>query len=984
MRADSFFSHFGISGRLALFSLILLIFQGCKTERASEDPAIIGIPPEDAYLGVEYFYNFGAVDNDDILKYSLTNAPSWLAMEDTTNKARQGIIIRGVPGITGGERGLADLGKTTRINLVGNDGATLGAQPFSIEVQENQLTVVSQDYSEARPEEEENGEEGQEIPNFQCEKPFVSDRGENTYPTNVYDDAGNVIDTVDTTSETQPILVRVNLDQPSVTTVRVAFELSSGFDPARCDPGFSPEHQRCDAGTANADDAAIGRDIVALGTGSGPKLPVPEYLEYQQDENGRYTKGVLTLQPGITECFVRLEVVDDQEPEPEEFFNFGLTEVRSGLAGLGSRVGGVREVMSIEDNEPTVSFQTLARGKRDVMNLSPDFNFSAPSNDPATWADAWISQWSDEALINVRTYQAVMEGDRDQTYSVKIGSQKGADAIFDPYDLANSDYFVQVKNPDYPAPENEPEVPEWILGDELAFPVGTDTVQFRIVTKPADEYENNSGDDRVILLGPDSNYQAGRTGYARSDSAPPLRIGINELNMPIQIGAVGGFVPSDMAFMDDGRLIIAGYDSAANNIPQIRVFDKAGEQQLSQDLSATGVSPEAPPVIDFASREVEVGGVDVAKLELAVVFGIEEDAAGNPTPGDINLATQRRFYDTAAVPPGFTREWELINGTDQDDFPRWIGLSTTDGSIAVAGETSGTIETDDTFNGRLGSFVQRVDTEQDGSDLKPGLAWQRKAESVSHDERVVGGGAPGASPIVIGDSTGAVESQSQFGGKDAFFYEGQPKDEDIEVNQIGTGGDENLADGFFGNNVVWMIGSSVGEYRVETNGGVKVLRRSQTNSGAGFLLGYSNTGAPLEVFSVNDDEDLSDETLQVAMLFDNDLIAAGSTTGVLTDDPEVETNTLQDPALFRRNRQLRFEEDEDDNPDNDDDENKTVIVEPSQEWNQQLPVADPNTGSIDYLANYRDDEINALVRANDVWVLRLFTAEGRLLNPDSN
>lgn len=110
MRADSFsclscaLRCFPRGGCIVLLSLILVAIGGCKTEQDAEDPYILGTPPDEAYLGVEYAYNFGAFDSDDILDYSLTNAPSWLALEDTSNKARQGVIMRGVPGLTGGSR----------------------------------------------------------------------------------------------------------------------------------------------------------------------------------------------------------------------------------------------------------------------------------------------------------------------------------------------------------------------------------------------------------------------------------------------------------------------------------------------------------------------------------------------------------------------------------------------------------------------------------------------------------------------------------------------------------------------------------------------------------------------------------------------------------------------------------------------------------------------------------------------------------------
>lgn len=126
MRAE-LFSRTVIVMQVAVVLLLALIGSGCKTEKDPDQPTILGIPPATAYLGVEYYYNFGAYGGEDVLDYTLTNAPSWLALEDTSNKARQGIIMRGVPGLSGGARGEADLGKLKDINLVSTDGQMAGA-----------------------------------------------------------------------------------------------------------------------------------------------------------------------------------------------------------------------------------------------------------------------------------------------------------------------------------------------------------------------------------------------------------------------------------------------------------------------------------------------------------------------------------------------------------------------------------------------------------------------------------------------------------------------------------------------------------------------------------------------------------------------------------------------------------------------------------------------------------------------------------------
>ena len=94
MRAD-LISRIVSASRFIVGLVITLALVACKTEKAADQPTILGVPPSTAYLGVEYYYNFGAYGGETILDYSLTNAPSWLALEDINNKARQGIIARG-------------------------------------------------------------------------------------------------------------------------------------------------------------------------------------------------------------------------------------------------------------------------------------------------------------------------------------------------------------------------------------------------------------------------------------------------------------------------------------------------------------------------------------------------------------------------------------------------------------------------------------------------------------------------------------------------------------------------------------------------------------------------------------------------------------------------------------------------------------------------------------------------------------------------
>ncbi|MDF0750603.1 hypothetical protein NLU14_10200 [Marinobacter sp. 71-i] len=913
MRADSLPRSFARAGYLALLSFVVIAVGGCKTEQDADDPFILGVPPNDAYLGVEYAYNFGAFDSDDILDYSLTNAPSWLALEDTTNKARQGVIMRGVPGLTGGSRGRDDLGTTENITLVANDGSSAGAQPFEIEVQENVISLAIEDFTEGE------ATEAPEERDSRCEAPELGETGSQTYDVNIYDDDGSVIDTEQRTTDTYPVLVRVLLDQPSVTRVAVAFELDSSFNPSRCDEGFDPPHQRCENGAANNNEAIIGKDIVGLGTASEGALPVPSYLEYQPGDEGFLSKGVITLEPGITECYIRLEVIEDSEPEPLETLNLRLTEVRSGLAGLGSSNSGVRELLRIEDNEPSVRLETTSGGTRDAINVG-----------------------------DTQEYVALISGERTGAYKVKLGEDDDSEVIL------GEDFIVQVRD------END----DWTDGEILTFEEGTGEVHFRI--RVPDTYTNGQlENDRFILLGLDERYQSGRENFAATADADKLRVNINELTSPLAVGESAGFVPTDTAMGHDGRLFVAGYRVDDGNRPWVRIFNQKGDMS-EQRLSEAAVTAGAGPVIGFAEREVEEGGDDVTRYEFVVSFGSDETPAGDPSGNGVDVHTLLYFFDTAPDPDSYVLVWDIVTGTSGDDIPRWTGIDEGSGYVVNTGETNGQWPNESAAGG-VDSFLQRIDTTVDGNSVVPVVAWTRQVGSAGHDESVVGGSTSASSPLLIGSSSGAVRGEPQLGRRDLFFYVASSADSTINVNQRGTGGDENPVNAIYGTNNIWMVGQSNGRYRVESENTARSLQRSQLNSQAGFALSYTTAGDVTRAFTFNDEDDVSTESLNAVRPYDGDILVAGRTNGNFAQS---EGNSLDNPILAR----IRLED-----AISDDGETENE----SREWRRQLSLGGAE-GDIVSLENYRDDEITALVRilgaTSDSWEIRLFTGEGHPLH----
>ncbi|MGF2734683.1 hypothetical protein [Marinobacter sp. DUT-1] len=916
MRADSC-SRIASGLRFTGLILLLTALVGCKTEKDPDQPTILGAPPSNAYLGVEYYYNWGAYGGEGILDYSLTNAPSWLALEDISNKARQGVIMYGVPGLTGGNRGEADLGKTEDINLVTTDGSLAGTMPFDIEVRYNPLVLEAGSFTEG------------EVPELaapigeHCEVPDLSEPGKHTFTINTYDDSGAVDGEKEVTLPTRQVAVKVSLEKPSVTRVGVAFELNSQYDPSRCDPSFTgtEPHQQCDFSAANGSDAIIGKDIVGLGTDS-PE-PVDEngdplgYLSYEADENGYLTRGIVTLEPGITECYIRLEVVEDSFAELSESARLTLTEVRSGLAGLGPNNGGVQTTLTIDDNEPVVALETLEGGLRDTLNVGDS-----------------------------REYRATLTGDRDGIVQARLIHSESSTARL------HSEFVIE-----------QQENGLWVEKPTLSFPVDQDQVTFR-VRVPADSYTNPDLADRFIQMALDEAYQAGREAFARTASEDLLRISLNELTTPVVLPGSGGFVPTDMALGHNGRLFLAGYDSGDGNRVKVRIFDQKGNQlqEVGVTLAGASIAPSSP-VIGVVNRKVTENNTKVDRYEFVVAYTTGDDIAGTtPAGGDDVLVSLFRF-DGDFNGGEYVPYWTLRSGTAGDDRIREAGINPDSGYVILSGETSGTWPGESSA-GRVDSFLQRIDTVLDGETPVPAVAWTRQVGSAG-DDAVAGSSVLSMSPTLFGSAAGSVGGAEVIGGEDAYFYAYSGASTMPTVHQVGTAGNETVVAGLFGGNNLWLLGEGDGKYSVATGeDDLQTLVREPLSSQAGFLLSYSSTGEVSRAFTLNDTADASSEVFHALTGFDGDMVAGGDTNGNFTGAAVPSSGQTQGIV------------------------SRISLVEPvatddsepafRNEWRYQLAVGDT---SVQGLANYRDDEITALVHRGEDRMILLFSPEGQLLTP---
>ena len=459
-------------------------------------------------------------------------------------------------------------------------------------------------------------------------------------------------------------------------------------------------------------------------------------------------------------------------------------------------------------------------------------------------------------------------------------------------------------------------------------------------------------------MGLDERYQSGRENFAASADADKLRVNINELTSPLEVGNSAAFVPTDTAFGHNGRLFIAGYRIDDGDRPWVRIVTQKGEV-TEQPLSEAAIAQGGEPVIGFVERNFKEGDDDVTRYEFVVSFGSEQTPDGAPGGNGVDVHTLLYFFDTAQDPDSYAPVWGIVTGTSGDDFPRWTGIDEDGGYVVNAGETNGQW-TNENAAGGVDSFLQRIDTTVDGNSVVPVVAWTRQVGSAGHDESVVGGSTSTSSPLLIGDSSGAVSGQPQLGGKDAFFYIASSADSTINVRQRGTAGNEDLSDGIYGTNNVWLVGQSTGNYSVESGDGNRSLKRRQINSQAGFALSYTALGDVTRAFTFNDLDDASTESLRAVRTYDRDILVAGSTNGNFS---ESEGNSQTHPILAR----ISLEENSDDDTDS------------SREWRTQLPLVGAE-GEIERLENYRDDEITALVKivsgASETWEVRLFTGEG--------
>lgn len=778
-------------------AVLILLSSGCgETSKSPEDPEILGVPPDTAYLGVDYSYNFGAAGGGNQLKnYSLSNNPSWLALETTTNKARPGIVLRGQPGISGGGNGEADLGSNESIRITTNDGSLLGDRDFEINVKHNALSVVGDTITEGQSHTPDVDKDEDAV----CEMPDMDvSRQVEVRHRNLRSDDESDFSSATRTYTTRPALLRVDLDQPSVEPVSVRFKVSEdkpfaevdvneNKDVCSNDDNSGDESRPCEYEDTNRAKAIFGEDFLLNGNddryGYDATFPEPpEYIEFidEKDEEGT---GVLTFEPGKTTCFVPIWVHDDDLPETTERFDFELREVTEGLASKDEGGANPDGRIEIEDETPTVSFK-------------------------------------EERLVVTRGESRTVKAELDRPNDTGDTLRAGVEWVNDAGDPVDD---VEACFGDCPDPDDFDD------GSPLTieFQPGSQEAEFKLrATTNGDPKPLE--DDETFEIGFSDTYQFGRE-FAAVSTDDTTEVTINEWADDLTTD----FSLETLVAGELGEVYAAGTDGSEL---AARSINRLGEEAIDEDrdsveLSSNGTWPDPEGAIElvFDSRDTGTSG----SPEISRYLGLGYTAGSEGWLTLFSSSIDREDDEPLERSSGADDlQWQY--GTDTDDLGAFQlgGMSVSnEGDLSLAGTGEG----DDSIR------LLQVDNNTDSSTPEPELRWERPKET-GGTNTVVGLVSSGLSGFsAVGSTRGTVEPDDVVGIEDFFFFGAETDGSEGTTTQFGSEKEDKISAVSGGSTRVWLGGD--GDIRYELDDFDAIEADSPREEGNAFVLVTSGSGS---------------------------------------------------------------------------------------------------------------------------------------------
>jgi len=820
--------------------MLAMLLGGCgDTSQSPEAPTVLGTPPSTAYLGADYSYNFGADGGDNLLNYSLSNAPSWLALEETSNKARPGIVLRGQPGISGGNRGEADVGTYDSIKISSTDGALLGDGDFSIEVKHNALMIQDATITEGEPLIPDLDDQNDEV----CEFPDMDHTWEaEVEHRRLRTDTGSgdpEYQRADREYTAYPALVEVQLNEPSVEPVSVKFRVQEDFpravvgpDGDRCGEGNNGEP--CEYASGNRDKAIYGEDFVFDGgpdgrdmVASGSVFPEPpEYIRYveegtkpgEDDDEGdaRFGRGVLTFEPGITSCFIPVWVFDDDLAEDTESFDVILEEVTEGLASLDEEGAISDHSIDIEDTTPHARFDldelVVTAGQDTERDMTVSLSRTNDTGE-ALWAGIECVDETDDGDVCERVTLTFDDDDHGETRD----------------------------------------------GNDSSLPVrfGTGESELSISVEVDDNGSGNGhpyAEDDQFELRFDRSYQFGLEFAAGVSDNETVDGFINEWDEPL---TVAGDRWSSVATGTFGEAYLAGVADDELIIRSINRLGDTGEEDsavLTDKDDWQNVSDEVAPQLAYAGRSTGTSSSPEIVRNLAVGYTDRDE-------GDAVLALFRsrleKDDDTDQLELACDEEakedgrlWRFSSSDENDLGPvdlRTLSVSS-DGDLFWGG-----IQDDDILLSRVDSATTEENNDDDGEDCQPperdrteaSFQWSTTAGAAGGLESdIVGLTRPTFGNMnVLGWSAGDIGSGNELGGDTFLFMSLDQDGEVVRDNQFGTDYDDRFSHAVETGNRQWAAGTGNVLYELDDSGFIDEEASSRSDDNNPFVFAITGGGS---------------------------------------------------------------------------------------------------------------------------------------------
>lgn len=657
---------------IAFISLgLILLNSGCSNTADPEPIRILGSAIIAGKVGAELRVELGLDGGEGSYQFSLSNQPAWLAIEYNNNPYRPALILRGVPGLTGGQT-TDDLLTVVYTNMLLSvtDGKSVATRELLVSADANSFVLEKNTKQEAelenRPQRGVLNTDLRVTEQVDISMCRVNDAGE---PLITEEDMTLWLGLIEKLEAQEAGEVISEADQAELTRV---------FGGAR--PRLV--YMNLKLVRAIVADTVVSFSMSDTTSSSSTFLPGEDYLASVIRANGEtldMTAGRLKIPAGESECPIPFFINDDQKAEDTESILISVQNL-SAHDYLPETVVGD---LNITDNEATPDFLTLTGS---VTENSVQLGY----DDPAQFAGSVFRM---KVVLN-----DVPKQDRTSDHVITARLSLKADPNSGSFGLVSSPSEVTT-NPNDMVLDTSPAYVTAADVDSVDISFGEETFERdgETVTEWVSErevyfYAPDNGDvghvvDEYVNL----TWKRTETSH-ENDALHEIRI--NEWAQTAQILLPIEGRPVLARNSGDGSVFIAvEYPESDVSVIDILHFDRTGQLITTLPIRLGSSSLELVDLVVKETGVPETSGINPNKIqELYVVMNVNELAASPASPDgtdglggqDVVIGLYRRINYIGAFEPLWLRQI----GTVWDDYASSAYLNSSN-DLFVAGSTSG-------------------------------------------------------------------------------------------------------------------------------------------------------------------------------------------------------------------------------------------------------------------------------------------------------